>query len=94
MSKAQCCPVCGGRGIVPAGFYNSELVTTSASEEACRSCRGSGLVWYIPWVEPNYTMSPLGPPLVLVYQAGNGSPYYYSNTTTAHNSRNITYTGV
>ena len=47
MSRAQCCPVCGGRGKVQPGFYTPETgsMTTGAAWETCRSCSGSGLVW-------------------------------------------------
>lgn len=37
------CPVCTGRGLVPAGFY-SRLPITGA-DEGCRSCDGTGVVW-------------------------------------------------
>ena len=42
------CPVCGGNGIVSAGFYNTTTgsVTISATNpETCRSCFGTGIVW-------------------------------------------------
>ena len=42
------CPVCGGKGIVPNGFYSihPELYsTTQANGETCRSCNGSGIVY-------------------------------------------------
>lgn len=45
---AQRCPVCGGKGIVPNGFYASTERSwsgTSLTPDKCRSCRGTGLVW-------------------------------------------------
>lgn len=40
------CPVCGGRGIVPYGFYEIGTVSTnSPAIDQCRSCAGSGVVW-------------------------------------------------
>lgn len=44
------CPVCGGRGFVPSGFYSSQtydgsLITNSTSSEVCRSCHGRGIVF-------------------------------------------------
>lgn len=43
------CPVCDGRGLVPAGFYFAVgAVSYSGSgttTEKCRSCDGKGLVW-------------------------------------------------
>ena len=42
------CPVCGGNGKVPNGFYNQtggEWSTTSTTPEICRSCDGTGIVW-------------------------------------------------
>ena len=33
------CPVCGGKGTVPAGFYSF-----SVAAEMCRACGGSGVV--------------------------------------------------
>jgi len=43
-----CCPVCGGNGLVPHGFYNQtggQWITSSFSPETCRSCNGTGIVW-------------------------------------------------
>ena len=45
---AQCCPVCGGNGLVPCGFYNQtsgHWGTTSITPETCRSCNGTGVVF-------------------------------------------------
>ncbi len=41
------CPVCGGRGFVPASFYESseqEWHTYSAATVPCRSCFGRGYI--------------------------------------------------
>lgn len=41
------CPICGGNGIVPSGFYNQTNGTWSSTNttEQCRSCKGSGIIW-------------------------------------------------
>jgi uncharacterized cupin superfamily protein len=42
------CPVCGGNGKVPAGFYNQtggRWITSNAADETCRTCNGRGIVW-------------------------------------------------
>jgi len=42
------CPVCGGNGLVPNGFYmqtSGHWPTTSVTPEMCRSCNGTGIVW-------------------------------------------------
>ena len=39
------CPVCDGRGSVPAGFYSPANTTGSANPEPCRSCGGQGVLW-------------------------------------------------
>ena len=42
------CPVCGGKGFVPSGFYSVFLDNSTACPtltEKCRSCNGSGIVW-------------------------------------------------
>lgn len=44
------CPVCGGRGFVPCGFYSSQKydgssITNSTSTEVCRSCHGRGIIF-------------------------------------------------
>lgn len=49
MSKEwQRCPVCGGRGIVPPGFYvtvaGGRYESTSLSPDQCRQCKGTGLL--------------------------------------------------
>lgn len=41
---AQLCPVCGGRGMVQAGFYSGGGFTHSTAPEKCRTCGGSGMV--------------------------------------------------
>jgi DnaJ-class molecular chaperone len=46
MSKPHCCPVCIGRGSVPAGFYG---LGTALLAEVCRACSGSGIIWEIEW---------------------------------------------
>lgn len=48
--SAQVCPVCGGKGLVPKGFYDvsSNLSTTSATPETCRSCGGKGYIIEYP----------------------------------------------
>ena len=48
MSKPYRCPVCGGTGLVPNGFYRSLIGksdSTSTAPETCRSCSGCGIVW-------------------------------------------------
>lgn len=42
-----CCPVCGGNGIRPQGFYTQTtgMWTSSGGTEQCRSCTGTGVVW-------------------------------------------------
>jgi DnaJ-class molecular chaperone len=39
------CPVCGGRGHVPAGFFSDVQASTSLNLELCRACEGKGVVW-------------------------------------------------
>lgn len=52
--SAQVCPVCGGKGLVPNGFYDvsSNLgniyKTTSTTPETCRSCGGKGYIIVTP----------------------------------------------
>lgn len=48
--SAQVCPVCGGKGLVPNGFYNisSNISTTSATPKTCRSCGGKGYIIVTP----------------------------------------------
>ena len=46
MNRAQMCPICGGKGKTPPGFYTPETgsMSTSAAWETCRGCSGSGIV--------------------------------------------------
>ena len=42
------CPVCGGNGLVPNGFYSQtggQWSTTDTTPEECRTCNGTGIVW-------------------------------------------------
>ena len=46
--KPHVCPVCKGRGIVPADFYESrhQFGTIAAPRNVpCRTCNGMGIVW-------------------------------------------------
>lgn len=36
------CPVCGGKGSVPAGFYG---LSNTTNDEICRTCGGTGVIW-------------------------------------------------
>lgn len=40
--KLQRCPVCGGRGEVPSGFYDG--IPKTNTHEMCRTCGGRGIV--------------------------------------------------
>ena len=40
----QCCPVCGGCGTVPPGFYTQSTMLTSTAREQCKRCSGSGTI--------------------------------------------------
>ena len=45
--KAVACPLCYGRGFVPAGFYDSTgltWVSTTTGNETCRSCSEKGYI--------------------------------------------------
>lgn len=46
--SVEICPVCGGKGLVPNGFYTAigtpYYSTTSTSPETCRSCGGKGYI--------------------------------------------------
>ena len=38
------CPVCEGRGTVPAGFYFG-VSSTQTAPETCKACGGGGVLW-------------------------------------------------
>ncbi len=38
------CPVCRGRGSVPANFYDDLGVAASTNRQQCRSCKGRGVL--------------------------------------------------
>lgn len=41
------CPICNGTKIVMAGFYDSTsgFSTSNTSDEPCRQCAGTGIIW-------------------------------------------------
>ncbi len=47
MSIPHRCPVCEGRGVVRSGFYNTNpyYASSSISDEKCRTCFGTGILW-------------------------------------------------
>lgn len=45
------CPVCSGRGTVSPDFYPDRRPEES-SRPPCRSCAGTGIVWYHAVVNP------------------------------------------
>ena len=45
MSQPHLCPVCGGRGTMPAGFYSDAGLTSSTASETCKTCKGEGVLW-------------------------------------------------
>jgi DnaJ-class molecular chaperone len=46
------CPVCDGRGRVPAGFYGfGSASSTSALPEECRTCNGRGYILVFDYIE-------------------------------------------
>lgn len=46
--SVEICPVCGGKGLVPVGFYTAVgtpyYSSTNTSPETCRSCGGKGYI--------------------------------------------------
>lgn len=38
------CPICGGCGTVPNGFYSQLGQATSTARETCKACGGRGIV--------------------------------------------------
>ncbi len=51
MIVIQCCPVCEGRGFVPAMFYATSALPASSStaNEKCRTCSGVGVLRVAQW---------------------------------------------
>jgi DnaJ-class molecular chaperone len=39
------CPVCNGRGTMPADFYAALGTVASTNPVQCKSCKGTGVVW-------------------------------------------------
>lgn len=64
MSDAKRCPVCDGRGSVPAGFYTPGQGATDTASETCRTCGGNGMVV----VEGATQSTAPGDPLDLTYR--------------------------
>jgi len=58
MSHSEKCPICLGKGKVPAGFYEPTMGTNS---ESCKSCGGKGWIEVQDSVLPRYP-SPFIPP--------------------------------
>jgi hypothetical protein len=45
MNRPYACPVCLGRGIVPAGFYSLADSLSGTAPDKCRTCLGTGIIW-------------------------------------------------
>ena len=45
MSTPHKCPVCEGRGHVPAGFYARATAMHNTAPETCKACDGAGVIW-------------------------------------------------
>jgi len=43
--KPYRCPVCEGRGNVPAGFFTRMVDSTSTVPDPCWPCGGTGIIW-------------------------------------------------
>lgn len=43
--KCYKCPVCEGRGTVPADFYTPGYYTANTAPCVCKSCGGKGVIW-------------------------------------------------
>ena len=43
--KPYMCPICSGRGFVPAGFYSLGTLVTDTPQEICHACLGTGILW-------------------------------------------------
>ena len=75
----QVCPVCGGKGTMPHGFYSGEndtMTTTVPMQRVpCRACGGSGVLYdlvpYTPSPIPYVPFNPYWPP----------NTWYGTNTT-------------
>jgi DnaJ-class molecular chaperone len=42
------CPICGGSGLVPHGYYDKTAerwTNTITIAEMCRTCEGAGVIW-------------------------------------------------
>ena len=37
------CPICVGKGFVPAGFYAGASTTYKTETEVCKACAGTGI---------------------------------------------------
>lgn len=57
------CPVCEGRGQVPAGFYyiNSAPTAINTSPEICKSCHGKGVIFEYEGNDYNNPYQPVTP---------------------------------
>ncbi len=62
MSSVHICPVCGGVGTVPPGFYDPFAPsTTDAMREQCRACGGRGVI-----IVPDSSIYPPSQPRVTI----------------------------
>ena len=47
--RVQCiphkCPVCEGRGVVPANFYTMDESASGTAPVPCRACNGGGIIY-------------------------------------------------
>ena len=61
MARPHLCPVCMGKGTVPAGFYSHGDLTSTLTPEQCRTCQGFGMVWDYTDITPGPGWGWVGP---------------------------------
>lgn len=77
-ATVQACPVCHGRGWMPAGFFTG---IPSTAQETCKPCLGGGLLWVASGRAVHDYRKPLFTEPEVIKKVDSPDPHYQRGRT-------------